>query len=161
MLRRVGALGSVCGSVCGSMPHLARGSVLWAIHRSAPQSVRRSERRSERRSALPGLLLALAAPLSMAQDAPADLGKQVFDDWCGICHGLPNGASGGGTETLAALYQGTDIPAQLEDRSDLTAELVVTLTREGRNTMPNFRKTEISDAELEALVAYLLEDNAE
>ena len=112
-------------------------------------------------SVVPGLLLALAAPMAMAQDAPADLGKQVFDVWCGICHGLPNGASGGGTETLAALYQGTEIPAQLEDRSDLTAELVITLTRDGRNTMPNFRKTEISDAELEALVAYLVGDSGE
>ena len=112
-------------------------------------------------SVVPGLLLALAAPLAMAQDAPADLGKQVFDVWCGICHGLPNGASGGGTETLAALYQGTEIPAQLEDRSDLTAELVITLTRDGRNTMPNFRKTEISDSELEALVAYLVGDSGE
>ena len=117
--------------------------------------------RSGLQSVLPGLLLALAAPLAMAQDAPADPGKQVFDVWCGICHGLPNGASGGGTETLAALYQGTEIPAQLEDRSDLTAELVITLTRDGRNTMPNFRKTEISDAELEALVAYLVTDSAE
>ena len=117
--------------------------------------------RSGLQSVLPGLLLALAAPLAMAQDAPADLGKQVFDVWCGICHGLPNGASGGGTETLAALYQGTEIPAQLEDRSDLTAELVITLTRDGRNTMPNFRKTEISDSELEALVAYLVGDSGE
>ncbi len=117
--------------------------------------------RSGLQSVLPGLLLALAAPLAIAQDAPADPGKQVFDVWCGICHGLPNGASGGGTETLAALYRGTEIPAQLEDRSDLTAELVITLTRDGRNTMPNFRKTEISDAELEALVAYLVTDSAE
>lgn len=108
-----------------------------------------------------GALLATGAPLAVAQDAPEDLGKQVFDVWCGICHGLPNGASGGGTETLAALYRGTEVPAQLEDRGDLTAELVVTLTREGRNTMPNFRKTEISNSELEALVAYLVGDTAE
>ena len=109
-----------------------------------------------------GVLLALGAPLAMAQDASEeDLGKQVFDYWCGICHGLPNGASGGGTETLAALYRGTEIPAQLEDRSDLTEELVVTLTRDGRNTMPNFRKTEISDSELAALVAYLVRDSGE
>ena len=116
---------------------------------------------------LPGMLLALAVPLATAQDAPTDQdappdqGKQVFDAWCGICHGLPNGASGGGTETLAALYRDTEIPAQLEDRANLTEELVVTLTREGRNTMPNFRKTEISDSELEALVAYLVGSNAE
>ena len=89
------------------------------------------------------------------------LGKQVFDDWCGICHGPPDGASGGGTETLAALYRDAELPAQLEDRADLTEELVVTLTREGRNTMPNFRKTEISDSELEALVAYLVEEGEE
>ena len=100
-------------------------------------------------------------PPTMAQDAPPALGKQVFDDWCGICHGPPDGASGGGTETLAALYRDTEIPAQLEDRTDLTEELVVTLTREGRNTMPNFRKTEISDSELEALVAFLVEEGEE
>ena len=107
------------------------------------------------------LLIAMTAPAAMAQDTPPALGKQVFDEWCGICHGPPNGASGGGTETLAALFQGTDIPAQLEDRTDLTAELVRTLTRQGRNTMPNFRKTEIYDSELEALVAYLVADDAE
>ena len=89
------------------------------------------------------------------------MGKQVFDAWCTICHGPPGGGSGGETETLAALYRGTEIPAQLEQRDDLTVELIVTLTREGRNTMPNFRKTEISDLELEVLVAYLVGDNAE
>lgn len=109
----------------------------------------------------PALLIALTAPAAMAQDTPPALGKQVFDEWCGICHGPPNGASGGGTETLAALFQGTDIPAQLEDRTDLTVELVTTLTRQGRNTMPNFRKTEISDSELAALTAYLVGDSAE
>ena len=111
---------------------------------------------------LGGLLLtALAAPVALAQDTPPALGKQVFDEWCGICHGPPNGASGGGTETLAALYRGTEVPAQLEHRTDLTVDLVKTLTRAGRNTMPNFRKTEISDPELEALAAYLVVDNTE
>ncbi len=110
---------------------------------------------------LAGLHMVLVAPLAAAQDEAAQTGKQVFDAWCGICHGVPNGASGGGTETLAALYRDTDIPAQLEDRADLTAELVITLTREGRNTMPNFRKTEISDSELEALVSYLARDGDE
>ena len=38
---------------------------------------------------------------------------------------------------------------------------MVTLTREGRNTMPNFRKTEISDSGLEALVAYLVGETGE
>ena len=45
----------------------------------------------------------------------------------------------------------------LEDRKDLTPELVSTFVREGILSMAPFRKTEVTDAELAALAAYLSE----
>jgi mono/diheme cytochrome c family protein len=43
----------------------------------------------------------------------------------------------------------------LEERTDLTPDTVRHFVRNGVSVMPFFRKTEISDAELEALAAYL------
>ena len=48
------------------------------------------------------------------------------------------------------------MPAALEDRTDLTGEVVTLFVRNGVATMPFYRKTEIDDAELAALVAYLV-----
>jgi hypothetical protein len=59
-----------------------------------------------------------------------------------------------GTTSLELKYQGT-VPAALEDRRDLTPELVKLFVRNGVATMAPFRKTEVSDADLEALAAYL------
>ena len=102
--------------------------------------------------------------LSLSQANAADVadhteGKAVFDKWCGICHAPANPASGGGTETLALIYAGTDIPAELENRTNMTSEFVSDIVRRGRLNMPNFRKTEISDTQLDALVAYLTRNN--
>ncbi|MNG32292.1 hypothetical protein D3C84_1182670 [compost metagenome] len=47
------------------------------------------------------------------------------------------------------------IPAVLEERTDLTPEFVAYIVRNGANTMPFFRKTEISDKELAAMGMYL------
>lgn len=147
----------------GSMLAVATAALAAALATPVPPATAQETAPATIRETVPAGIpeITSGTPPGTVQDAALVLGKQVFDAWCGICHGLPSGASGGGTETLAALYQGTDIPAQLEDRSDLTAELVITLTREGRNTMPNFRKTEISDVELQALVGYLVGDGSE
>jgi mono/diheme cytochrome c family protein len=79
-------------------------------------------------------------------------GKQVYERWCAACHS--NGVRSPGTIALAAKY-GKDMPAALELRRDLTPELVAVFVRNGVSIMPSFRKTEISDAELAALGAYL------
>lgn len=55
---------------------------------------------------------------------------------------------------LQRKYQG-QIPALLEQRSDLTPEYVGLVVRQGISFMPSFRKTEISDADLALLSAYL------
>lgn len=56
------------------------------------------------------------------------------------------------------LYKGA-LPAKLEDRTDMSSELITTLVRQGRSGMPNFRYTEISPKDLEAIIAYLTKNN--
>jgi len=43
----------------------------------------------------------------------------------------------------------------LTERTDFSTELVKFYVRNGFSVMPHFRKTQISDAQLEALVEYL------
>lgn len=79
-------------------------------------------------------------------------GHEVFNKWCAPCHSA--GPGNPGTTALETLYQGAK-PGVLEQRNDLTPETVKYFVRNGVSIMPFFRKTEISDAELEALGAYL------
>lgn len=80
-------------------------------------------------------------------------GAAVFNNWCDACH--RNAAQNApGTQSLQFKYRG-EIPAALEERRDLTPERVEFFVRNGVATMPQFRKTEISDADLVALAAYL------
>ena len=84
--------------------------------------------------------------------AAAERGKQVYDKWCTPCHGSGEGKPG--TISAQALYKGSK-PAVLAERTDLTAAGIKTAVRSGVYIMPRFRKTEVSDAELDAIVAYL------
>jgi len=99
------------------------------------------------------LLLGLyCAEQARAQAPLAERGKAVFDYWCVACHG--DGPGNPGTAALQALYSGQK-PALLEQRTDLFPELTKSFVRSGVSIMPFFRKTEVSDADLEALAAYL------
>jgi mono/diheme cytochrome c family protein len=99
-------------------------------------------------------LLAETIALSAhAQDAvTVQRGKQVFDNWCAACHAP--GPRHPGTQALEVLYQGAK-PGALEQRTDLVPTLTQTFVRTGVSVMPPFRKTEIGDADLAALAAYL------
>lgn len=90
-----------------------------------------------------------------SQAARAD-GKAVFEYWCEPCHGRASHLPA--TSALNIKYKGK-IPAALEDRKDLTPAAVKTFVRQGVASMPHFRKTEISDADLDALAAYLAGKN--
>jgi mono/diheme cytochrome c family protein len=102
------------------------------------------------RGALLWAIAALAAPLVAGAQAPD--GKAVFEKWCAPCHG--DGPGKPGTTALQALYKGAK-PALLEQRADLAPDVTKTFVRNGVSIMPFFRKTEISDAELDALAKYL------
>lgn len=117
------------------------------------------------RSLLAALVLALALwqPLgAQGQRTPSPQnGKFVFDKWCGTCHGAVAPAQstfGGGalpgTAALALKYRGK-LPAVLEERTDLSPAGVRAVVRGGLFGMPITRKTEVTDAELEDIVAYL------
>jgi mono/diheme cytochrome c family protein len=98
------------------------------------------------------LVALLAAGAANAQDAARARGSEVFQYWCAPCHAA--GPRHPGTQALEALYKGAK-PAALEERTDLVPALTQTFVRSGVSVMPPFRKTEISDADLAALAAYL------
>jgi len=88
-------------------------------------------------------------------------GEEVYQARCNLCHGrVAKDVTGGfgarmaGTEVLQAKYRGAK-PAVLEDRTDLTADMVKYFVRNGVGIMPFFRKMEVSDADLDAMAAYL------
>lgn len=99
---------------------------------------------------LSGAPMALAA----APAAPPNLtlGEQVYARWCVHCHAAGRGNPG--TQSLQVKY-GDRVPAVLLERTDLTPEAVALFTRQGVLSMPPFRKTEITDAELAALSAFV------
>jgi mono/diheme cytochrome c family protein len=99
--------------------------------------------------------VALAALTSIAQaadKAPAPSGQAVYEHWCAPCHAPGPGHPG--TQSLQIKYGGKT-PAVLLERTDLSPQAVATFVRQGILLMAPFRKTEISDAELAALTAYV------
>ena len=111
-------------------------------------------------------LLAAATP-AIGADAPQYIGWSretitpppgapnsylQFQNSCAVCHGAPPEKPG--TRALTAKYQGA-VPALLEKRTDLTSDFVKYTVRHGVSVMPPFRKTELSDADLNAIAAYL------
>jgi (+)-pinoresinol hydroxylase len=95
-------------------------------------------------------------------EALAARGRELFAYWCVPCHGPGIGNNGApylpGEGALRAKYKGA-LPALLQERTDMTSEFVKTFVREGITIMPFFRKTEISDRDLDAIVAYLTRSN--
>ena len=91
-----------------------------------------------------------------SQGGPVERGQAVFHNRCAVCHSkpAPGNTETSGTNGLQFKYGGSK-PAALEDRTDLTPALVKFYVRNGSGYMPQFRKTYVSDAELEALSAYL------
>jgi len=79
-----------------------------------------------------------------------------YQKYCVVCHG--EGVGKPGTLALQAKYKGA-LPALLDKRTDLTPALIKMYVRNGITVMPTFRKTEISDAELDAIAAYLTRNN--
>lgn len=90
-------------------------------------------------------LLAVFAPVSIAAD-----GAALYLQYCAACH--DRGPAHPGTARLADRWPQQ---ASLLDREQLPAALVRAVVRQGLNLMPPFRPSELSDADLDALAAYL------
>jgi mono/diheme cytochrome c family protein len=101
-------------------------------------------------AALAGLTIG-TAPATEPSD-PYAPGRAVYTKWCAPCH--DPGVIHPGTNALTVKYQGIKSGVLLEWK-DLPPELVRHLVRNGISVMPQFRKTEISDADLDALAKFL------
>ena len=100
---------------------------------------------------LVGLLA--SSPAFAQNDATMQKGKDTFQYWCATCHGPGRGQPG--TTALTAKYKSA-LPGLLADReSDLTSQAIRFAVRRGTSIMPFFRKTEVSDIDLEAIALYL------
>jgi mono/diheme cytochrome c family protein len=97
-------------------------------------------------------LTSVAHAAEPAEKTPAAAGKVVYERWCAPCHAPGPGHPG--TQSLQLKYGGKT-PAVILERTDLSPQAVAVFVRQGVLMMAPFRKTEISDAELAALAAYV------
>jgi len=100
------------------------------------------------------ILIVLAMFITAANlPAAADdmLGKQVYKKWCYECHAA--GKNYPGTWMMA--FKSGEAKAVLTERKDLSADFIRIWVRQGGGGMPLFRRVEISDSELDAIIKYL------
>lgn len=85
----------------------------------------------------------------------ADPGERLFGRECAFCH------VGRNTGTIMLQKRlPEDTPAQLHQRTDLSADYVTAVARNGLINMPAFSRAELSDAELAQIAAYLAKDKS-
>lgn len=96
-------------------------------------------------------LASLSVSTHLGAAEASAVGKQVFGRWCIGCHADSPFAPG----TIYLRQTRAAELAVIEQRSDLAPEYIETLVRKGLGGMPSFRRTEIDNAELEALINYL------
>jgi len=106
-----------------------------------------------------GMLLIATASTAIAQDRGAVArGEAKFQHSCAPCHGAGIGDDGRamlpGTDALRIKYRG-ELPALLEERTDLPAPVLRVFVRRGTWSMPPFRPTEVTDSEIDDIAAYL------
>ena len=104
-------------------------------------------------------VLMLVTSAAGAEDASSiQRGMTKFQRTCAPCHGAGPGTDGRaalpGTTALQLKYKGA-LPALLEARTDLTFDVLKAYLRHGSWSMPPFRKTELTDAEIQDIAAYL------
>jgi|GEM_PF-1928163 len=103
------------------------------------------------RLALLAALAAFAATSASAQaltDSQAK-GKALFDGTCVYCHGPQGHATGLLRRRLG------DKDALLAERTNLTGPYIHIAVRRGVMSMPTYRRSELSDADLAAITDYL------
>ncbi len=110
-----------------------------------------------------GVIVLVGAVTANAQGPdPVQRGKGVFQHSCAPCHGVGPGDDGRAmlpaSQSLKLKYKG-EKPPFLEDRSDLPYPVLRVFVRRGSWSMPGFRKTEVTDADIEDIAAYLSESS--
>ena len=103
-------------------------------------------------------LLLLVSAVGSVQAETASVGETVYKQWCAGCHD-PEIAMNSGTRRLA--IRSGEERAVLLERDDLPESFIKTVVRNGVMMMPPFRQSEISDAELDALAAFLAGGDSE
>lgn len=81
-------------------------------------------------------------------------GEKAFSNHCGYCHL----AGGMGTNLLTKQRMALGEPPEnglLTNRKDLTADYVKSVVRMGKVAMPRQTRVDVTDAELDAIAAYL------
>jgi mono/diheme cytochrome c family protein len=111
--------------------------------------------RLRRIGALVALLASqLAGAQSPPQASPLERGQALFAGSCAYCHSQRG---------FATALLGKRVGPQnsiLEARTDLSPALIHTVVRHGINGMPWYRRSELSDAQLDDIVAYLTRPRA-
>jgi mono/diheme cytochrome c family protein len=97
------------------------------------------------------LVLSLCAGATVAQSAAVQVGASVYTTHCLGCHAATPGNIG----TMVLAKRLGKESSVLADRKDLHPGFVAAIVRHGLGIMPGFRPTEISDAEIDQLTAYL------
>jgi mono/diheme cytochrome c family protein len=91
-------------------------------------------------------LAVLAAPARAADIT----GKEVFDHYCTYCHG-----SGDGPGTMQLRRTRGKNQALLTERTNLSRDYIEYVVRHGLKSMPPFAPSDLTDAKLQALAAFL------
>jgi mono/diheme cytochrome c family protein len=103
------------------------------------------------------LSVALASPV-LAADAPLSAqqqqGQKLYRSTCFYCHS----EKVWGTLAIERRRGATD--ALLEKRTDLVPAFVKSVVRNGLGSMPPYRRTELTDTDADAIIAYLTRANA-
>jgi (+)-pinoresinol hydroxylase len=101
--------------------------------------------------------LGVSQSLLAQNDAATQKGNEIYQYRCATCHGAGPGHPG--TTALAAKYKDAR-PGLLEERTDLSPQGIRFAVRRGISIMPFFRKTELTDADLESVISYLTRNRA-
>jgi mono/diheme cytochrome c family protein len=101
--------------------------------------------------AILAVMLVVSEPWAQAEDLPTAQqlqGERLFAATCQYCHA----ANGWATRDLA---RRGEAQATIDQRADLSPGLIRGVLRHGVGNMPAFTPTDLSDAQIDALIAWL------
>jgi mono/diheme cytochrome c family protein len=103
-----------------------------------------------KRLAITSLVVSAYVGVAMPAVGAELSGREVFDHYCSACHGSEDGP---GTVQLSRT-RGSD-RALLIERTDLAPDYIEYIVRHGLRSMPAFVPSDLTDARLKALIAFL------